>query len=232
MRILLVASDPMELRGIAALAEGAHPMKLAGLDWSCHVRLGAHELMLAANGIGWKCAAEAVFRGCGMFDAERVVSTGFCGALDPDLPLGGVVVATSIAGRRRLSPALPVSGGVPHRAGPVCSVDHVVRTADEKCRLGASGAIAVEMEAAGVAAAAESRHLPFHCVRSVTDLAGETMANDFNAALRPDGHFGTMKILRASLREPLVRLPELFRLRSRCARAARVLGEFFADCRF
>jgi len=83
-----------------------------------------------------------------------------------------------------------------------------------------------------VAARAEARGLPFYCVRAVTDLAGEDMANDFNMALRPDGHFDTMLILRGTLRHPLVRLPELLRLRNRCARAACVLGEFIADCRF
>jgi len=79
---------------------------------------------------------------------------------------------------------------------------------------------------------APSRGLPFYCVKVVTDLAGETMANDFNAALRADGHFDTMVILRATLRRPLARLPELCRLRQRSVRAACVLGDFFADCRF
>jgi hypothetical protein len=58
------------------------------------------------------------------------------------------------------------------------------------------------------------------------------MANDFNAALRADGHFDTMGILRETLRRPLARLPELCRLRQRSIRAARVVGDFFADCRF
>jgi hypothetical protein len=90
----------------------------------------------------------------------------------------------------------------------------------------------VEMEAAGVAARAQARGLPFYCIRVVTDLAGETMANDFNAALRADGHFDTMVILREALRRPLARLPELCRLRQRSVRAARVLGDFFANCRY
>jgi len=88
------------------------------------------------------------------------------------------------------------------------------------------------MEAAGVADRAAARGVPFYCVRVVTDLAGEDMANDFNRALRPDGHFATMSILRETLRNPLVRVPELLRLRNRCIRAARVLGDFIADCRF
>jgi NADPH:quinone reductase-like Zn-dependent oxidoreductase len=90
----------------------------------------------------------------------------------------------------------------------------------------------VEMEAGGVAERAVARGVPFYCVRVVTDMAGEDMANNFNGALRPDGHFATINILQGALRHPLVRLPELLRLRNRCVRAARVLGDFIADCRF
>ena len=90
----------------------------------------------------------------------------------------------------------------------------------------------MDMEAAGLAAWAAARNLPFYCIRAVTDLAHETFSNDFGAALRGDGHFDTIVILRASLRRPAERLPELFRLRRRCVRAARVLGDFFANCRF
>jgi hypothetical protein len=88
------------------------------------------------------------------------------------------------------------------------------------------------MEAGGVAERAQARDVPFYCVRVVTDLADEDMANNFNQALRPDGHFATINILRGALRNPLVRLPELLRLRNRCIRAAGELGDFIADCRF
>lgn len=230
MRLLLVASDRREFRGILERAGEARPAELP-VDWARRARLGGHELVLAANGVGWKRAAEAVERACAVFPFDAVVSTGFCGALDPGLAVAAVVVADSIAAPDRLYPAAPLAGPMPYRAGAVCSVDHVVRSADEKSRLAAGGAIAVEMEAAGAAASAMERALPFHCVRAVSDLAGETMANDFNGALRADGHFDTMLILREALRQPAVRLPELLRLRIRCARAARVLGDFFAGCR-
>lgn len=90
----------------------------------------------------------------------------------------------------------------------------------------------MEMEAAGVAERAATRGLPFYCIRVVTDLAGEDMANDLNGALRPDGHFATMLILRGAVSHPWARLPELIRLRRRSVRAACVLGDFVADCRF
>ena len=227
MRLLLIASAPMEFRGILARAEQARPARLP-VDWARTIRLGGHDILAVANGAGARRAAVAV----DLFLPDAVISTGFCGALDPRLALADVVVATSVVSADRRYEALPVSSAAAHHSGVVCLIDRVAQTAEEKRCLRAGGAMVVEMEAAGVAARAQARRLPFHCIRVVTDLAGETMANDFNAALRSDGHFDTMVILREALRRPLARLPELCRLRQRSVRAARVLGDFIADCRF
>ena len=229
MRLLLIASAPTEFRGLRGA--GSHPARLP-VDWARFAQLGGHELLLVANGVGARRAASAVDAACEVFQPDAIISTGFCGALDPQLGVADVVVGTSVAAADRRYEALPVATASPHHAGVVCSIDRVAQTAEEKRRLRAGGAIVVEMEAAGVAARAQARGLPFYCVRAVTDLAGETMANDFNAALRADGHFDTMVLLRETLRRPLARLPELCRLRQRSVRAACVLGDFFADCRF
>jgi adenosylhomocysteine nucleosidase len=231
MRILMIAADRMEFRGILAHATEAKPIAVA-VDWSRAVRLGIHQVLLAANGAGAQRAASAVDSALGGFRAEAILSTGFCGALAPELEIADVVVATAISAGTSTFPALHPTSERKHHKGVVCSIDHIAQTADEKRRLRATGSSAVEMEAAGVADRARARGLPFYCVRVVTDLAGEDMANNFNLALRPDGHFATMSILRGALRNPLVRLPELIRLRNRCVRAARVLGDFIADCRF
>lgn len=202
------------------------------VDWARTIRLGSHDVLAVANGAGARRAASALDAAAAVFLPDAVVSTGFCGALDPALALADVVVGTSVVAGDRCYRALPVSSTAAYHSGVVCSIDRVAQTAEEKGRLRAGGGIAVEMEAAGVAARAEARGLPFYCIRVVTDLAGDTMANDFNAALRADGHFDTMVILREALRRPLARLPELCRLRQRSVRAACVLGDFFADCRF
>jgi len=231
MRLVFVAADPREFTGVLTRAE--QPRRAAiGVDWARTARLAGHEVMLVANGIGRERAAAAAGAGAEAFAAEGIVSTGFCGALAPELGIGDIVAASSVEGPRRQFRACPVSSArVPHR-GVVRTIDHVAQTAEEKGQLRATGAAAVEMEAAGVAARAEERRLPFYCIRAVTDLAGETLANDFNRALRSGGYFDTMLILRNSLRDPLVRVPELLRLRERCFLAANSLGEFFAGCRF
>jgi adenosylhomocysteine nucleosidase len=209
-RVLVVAADPMEFRGMPRLPD----------------------IFLTAKGVGARCAAAAVDAALQTFPAEAVISTGFCGALDPAMDIGDIVVGTEVVDDARRFPVMKPRSERTHHTGVVVSIGHIAQTAAEKAELRAGGAIAVEMEAAGVAERAAARNLPFYCVKVVTDLAGEDMANDFNSALRPDGHFATMDILRSSLRQPLIRIPELLRLRKRCARAALLLGEFIADCRF
>jgi hypothetical protein len=114
----------------------------------------------------------------------------------------------------------------------VRTVPRIAQSSGDKLALRNQGGDIVEMEAAGVAEAASKLGVSFYCIRAVTDLAAESFAIDFNAALREDGHFDTMRILRESLRSPAARLPELLRLRNRCVRAAQALGDFFAECRF
>jgi nucleoside phosphorylase len=224
MRLLVVASDRMEFSGIAARAQSL-PCPALPVDWGRAVRLNRHEMLLAANGVGARRAAAAV-DAAASWKPDAIVSTGFCGALTPDLEIADIVVAACVvSGDRRFPTGHP-------QGVAILSGDRVVQTAAEKRKLAATGAAAVEMEAAGVATRAQALQLPFYCIKAVSDLAGEDMANDFNQALTADGHFATINLLRGALVRPFVRIPELLRLRKRCVRASSALGDFFADCRF
>ena len=161
-----------------------------------------------------------------------MASTGYCGALVPELKIADILVGTEVIGATQRYTAGAIHSALPFQNGAILTQDRIAQTAEERRILRSKGAAAVEMEAAGVAECAFSHGLPFYCVKAVTDLAHETMANDFNRALREDGHFDTIVLLTGTLRHPFVRIPELLRLQRRCARASRALGAFFADCRF
>lgn len=197
-----------------------------------HLRRPHDEIRTVANGAGANRAAAGIDEALAGFRPDAMISMGFCGALDPSLNIGDIVVGSTVFSGDRAFPAEPPVASAPHRTGPVCTADHIVGTAEEKKLLHSNGMIAVEMEAAGAALRAQKLGVPFFCIKSVSDLADETLANDFNAVLRPDGHFDTINLLASSLRHPWVRLPELLRLQRRCRLAARSLGEFIADCRF
>ena len=238
MKLLVVAAEAMEFRGVLARA-GAKPLAgdsacpaPPGVDWARSAMLGKNDLLLVANGAGPAWAAAAVDRASAAFRPDAIVSIGFCGALDEKLDVASVVVATEVMGANGRFSAQSPASSLPHHLGVVLTIDHVAQSAAEKRSLRQSGGTAIEMEAAAVAGRAVELKLPFFCIKAVTDLAGEDLANDLNAALRPDGHFDTIRILGSVLGSPLSRLPELLRLRSRSIRAACALGDFFADCRF
>jgi len=208
------------------------------LDWPVRYARTAEargsRLLLVANGPGPRLASEALAAAGDNGKVDKVVSTGFCGALDPSLEVGDIVVASRIDApdlRRSFAARAPESGRS-CMIGRVISVDRVAQTASEKCALGEDGAVAVEMEAAAVAAWAGDRDLPFFCVRVVTDRAAEDFVLDFNAARDVAGRFRRWRILGSALRRPWAGVPALFCLARRGALAARSLGEFLADCRF
>jgi len=187
---------------------------------------------MVANGAGAGHAARAVEVAHPACAPEAIVSMGFCGALDPALEIGDIFGATAVeTAGGRFAVCLPVSD-TPYAMGVLASIGHVAQTAAEKRTLRASGAAAVEMEAAGVAQRAADYGIPLFCVRTVTDRAGESFVTDFNGALRSDGHFDTIRILSSALRNPGQAVPELIRLRKYCNMATRTLGGFLVGCRF
>jgi len=231
MKLLVVASDPMEFRGILSHASEVR-RKTMESDWARTIRLGANELLLVANGAGVRraaAAAEAALKG---FEPDAIASIGFSGALAPELAVADIVVATGVTGGEARYTAAPVESGRPHHRGVVCTSSRVVQSAAERRNLRTTGAAVVEMEASAVAECARIHSLPFYCIKVVTDLAGETMVNDFNRALREDGHFDTIVLLKGTFRQPFARVSELLRLRGRCVLSTRALGDFIADCRF
>src|SRR5258708_5377159 len=170
MRILMVAADRMEFPGILAHTTGARRAAVP-VDWARQAQLGDHEVLLVANGAGRKRAAGAVDIALANFAADAIVSTGFCGALAPELSVGDIVSGTSVNHGVDRFTVLQPNGGPPHLKGSIVSIDHVAQTVAEKHSLREGGGVAVEMEAAGVAARAQAHRIPFYCVRVVTDLA-------------------------------------------------------------
>ena len=241
--LLIVAADWRELAGVAHKMSGVHAVVKTGasegtqkgLAWCRRGSLRRRSIVLAANGAGPSNAARAVDRISDLMRVAAVVSTGLCGALDPALLPGDLVAAERVLS---LDPPLEFAarppGGCsapPARKGTVLTVDHVVQSAGEKRRLRATGASVVEMEAAGVAAEACKRGLPFFCVRAVSDGAEESFGIDYNRARRPDGSFSPADIVAQAGLRP-ARWAELIQWRRRMRLAAERLGDFFASSEF
>jgi adenosylhomocysteine nucleosidase len=231
--LLVVAAEAREFAGLRRHCRGERRLGWP-LQFARRAELHGLRVVLVANGAGPALAGEACEVAWMKQKADALVSTGFCGALDAALRIGGVFVASGVDAPDkglRLEARKPECGR-PHSTGRLVSVDRVVQTVEEKKRLRASGALAVEMEAAAVGQRARAWGVPFYCVRSVTDLAEESFQLDFNAARGEDGRFSTARILGAAVRRPHEVVPELCTLYRRSRLASRELGEFLADCRF
>lgn len=225
----MVAAEKDELAGIAARLEA-----ICALDWSiqyaaCGLWKG-QKLTLVANGPGRDLALRALKQALEHDTFDAVVSTGFCGGLDPELQIGSIVAATDVrdSDGRRYSASLPQQSGA--ETGPIVSSNRVAVSVAEKAGLRrASGARAVEMEAIALAEAALEAGMRFYCVRAVSDAAQEAMPLDFNLYRDRDGRFDRRRIALAAMARPVHRIPGLIRLRRNCRIAASKLGDFFAD---
>jgi adenosylhomocysteine nucleosidase len=228
---LFVAAEAREFAGLLQ-----HCRRVVALGWPVEwVRMAAlddREVILAANGAGPRRSAALMEVAQPRIKPAAVVSTGFCGGLDPEYRVGDVFVANRIQGAD-IEVQKPLLRR-PRRfvEGVLASVDRVVGSLEEKARLRASGASAVEMEAAGVVPRVRQWELPFYCIRVVTDRADERFTLDYNAARLPDGRFSVPRILGAALWQPASGIPELVRLGRNSATASRALGDFIADCHF
>jgi adenosylhomocysteine nucleosidase len=211
-RVLIAASEEFELAPIRQRLS-----QLKGFDYVC-----------VARGPGSRLVTEALRSAGDLSRFDAIVSTGLCGGLEPELRLGDIVVGNAVNGEPVPQPGCRGE----FLLGPVISVDAVAGTVAEKRRLRSYGAIAVEMEAATVAAAARQAGRPFYCVKVVSDTAEEEFALDLNAARDAAGRFRVPALLRQALCRPRTRLPELIRLRHRATLASRKLGEFIAACQF
>jgi len=217
---LLVAAERREFDGV--LKRFSKPAKLGWpVDFGCEVSGNGDLWLLVANGPGANLVEKALSK---KVEVDGLISTGFCGALDPALRVGDIVLGAAAVSR---------SAGPAPACGKVISLDRVASTAVEKSELRAkTGALAVDMEAAAVGRKAAEWGVPFYCIRVVSDTALEDMPLDFNLYRDAGGRFSRSRIALAALARPFRTVPGLLRLDRNCKFAAEALGEFLADCRF
>jgi hypothetical protein len=210
--ILFIAADSREFDGAMRHWTSVQPLALP-VHWSRSATWKGKSIIAIANGAGPRRSALAA----SVVGFKTLVNLGFCGGLTPALRIGDIVVGDVWRQPRTFQP---------HFKGAIASIDHIAQTVREKSQLRQTGAIAVEMEAAGLDG------LPFYCIKSVSDLAVESFANDLNSVLNPDGRLNIPQLLFNACLRPTTRFPELIRLQKRAQIASTTLGEFLESCEF
>lgn len=221
---LVVAAERREFDGILKRAGESRPLDWPTARFAREAQWKGDRWWFVANGPGPALVER-------MLDVPKpnvtgLISTGLCGALDPALHVGDIVVW------RREANLFP-SSRLPVHTGEIVSQDTVAATARAKRELREqSRAIAVEMEAAAVSRVAERWNLPFRCIRAVSDTADEDLPLDFNRYRDKQGRFSEARIALAGVARPFTALPKLMLLARNSRTAADKLGEFFAACEF
>jgi hopanoid-associated phosphorylase len=186
---------------------------VVGMRREARMAGGAGRVMIAGRGL-----AEAL--------AERpaaVISFGLCGALEPSLQAGDLVVGSGVNGAPadaawadRLMAALPDA-----RRGGIASSGAMATSAAAKAALHArTGAIAVDMESHLVADAG----VPFAILRAVSDPAHRPLPRAAQAGFKADGDADIAAVLRALIARPW-ELPALLRTAREAGAAFRALRD-------
>ncbi len=150
--------------------------------------------LLAVSGIG-RAAADAAARTLIDAGASALITFGLAGGLDPALKSGSVVIPNEVIGadgirypanrawRERVAAAISSLRAVSE--GAVLTNPHAINTpADKAAAFRATGAAAVDMESAAVAAVAADHKLPFIAVRVIVDTAADKLPRAVVAASR------------------------------------------------
>lgn len=198
--------------------------------------LGPIQVIGVATGIGTRRARDAAERALDAVTAPvLVIATGVAGALSEELLAGDLVLADRmIPNGDAVSPAPPAIAipdedvghftealnrhGVKFAVGPILTVAQVLENAAAKrAAATSSGALAVDMESAAVAAVVRRRDLRLACVRSILDTVNEEVVGAQLAG--PDGEVKPLAAASFMLRNPsaALQLPGMLRSMNRAA---------------
>ena len=226
----MVAAERREFEGILKRAGNASVLPWPGVKFAREVKWKDDCWWMIANGPGTSLVKQAFLNEAHVTQTmnakqrvEGIISAGLCGALDPALRVGDIVVSGDA----------PLQSSAKFLRGEVHTVDRVVATARDKRQLrNQTGAVAVDMEAATVEQTAAEWKVPYLCVRAVSDTAGDTLPLDFNRYRNARGDFSRTRIALAAMARPFTVMPQLMEFDRNCRRAADALGDFLADSRF
>ena len=225
--ILILTAVELETRALARALSLPTRLSLPFLafrsDRVCIAPIGVGASRLKKR---WPALASAA-------DRPLVVSAGVCGALDPTLAVGDLVLPERVIDDSRTHHAVtagPQRAAIAARAhacgGAIVSARQVMTTPEAKAALRAeTGGAAVDMESAAIVATAAEHGCASLVVRGVSDDARETLPAELVAMMSDDGRLRSRGLL--ALAQPHV-LRAALRLRrasrEALARVANALG--------
>ncbi len=196
----LICAIPQESRPVVRRFPGAKKLSLAGVP-SWRFRAGNNPVMLMESGMGPANAAAAAAVMIESFKPDIILSTGFCGAVSPDIRVGELVVAHrqysyfsgTLTAEHDPDPSLTESlthgfSPTPLRSGTFITTDFFTSKNEISPLIPATiPSPVLEMESAAVVRVCHLAGIRFAALRAVSDasdedpspLVGELFDKDF-----------------------------------------------------
>ncbi len=222
-RVAFVCAMPMELAPLRRKLSlrAATLGSLEGFTGS----LGGRPVVAVVTGMGTALAADHVERLLSAVDIDWLVVVGITGAVEPDMPIGTLVL-----------PALVVDGASgaeyrPHPMGPgsprgmLWTSDDLITDQGVIAELRDRGVVSLDMETAAIAAVCQERGIAWSVFRCISDRATDGSVDEELFRLsRQDGTPDTKAVIAHVAKHP-GRVPGLVRM----AREAKLATELAAD---
>jgi len=232
----LVVALPSEARALIGRGRWKHAE--GHLFRRSHLNNKTH-LIVVRSGLGM----ENAFLASQWLIAEGVVAlgvSGVSGGLDPGLEPGDMVLADSIIQENgdtcqqiwegnskfvEISYAALIAEGIPVYRGPIITVQKAVLSARNKQGLFTkTNALAVDMESAAVAAAANKASIPFFALRTVCDTATRSIPIEIFHCLNQAGRVRPLHLFWTLLLSPTL-ISDLLCMKRDFALASAALGQ-------
>lgn len=229
----VVAALPIELGAFLDRCRAKRAYQ-AGSQKIVEAVLGNQIIVTIAAGMGGDRAKRGTELLLAGHRPRWILSTGFAGALAPDLERGSIILPdrlTDAAGRHiEIDVHVPQpTNGRSWRQGRLLTVDQVVRTSQEKAELRArTGADMVDMESFSVAQLCAERSLRFLSVRVISDDARTELPPEVLTLVGPTGGYRIGAAVGALLKRPSS-LSTMLRLRDHAQASAQALGAALAE---
>ena len=175
------------------------------------------EATFLQSGMGCAAARETALRAAA---GTIIGNIGVSGALAPDVMPGTVILADAVYARGhrpafmqavyrpnaqlvKMLESVLMEQGIGYRRGRILCVDEPLLTRADKAKAhDHSGALAVDMESAGVAEAALQMGLPFFCLRVICDPAQRGFEEELLCGVDDRGNSRPLSLIAAVCRRP------------------------------
>jgi adenosylhomocysteine nucleosidase len=216
-RVAIIAAMPAELK---PLVRGWQHERRGSVNlWRTH--RADSEWVAACGGMGQEAATRAFAEVEKDGRIDRVISTGWAGALRRELQTGSAYRAAGVidlkTGERFAEP-----GWTSEDPWLVTSPRVVDQKEKEILSINYYAGL-VDMEAAAIARLAAMRGIPFACIKGVSDGFTDDLL-DFNRFISPDGQFQTARLLLFVLPRPW-HWPALVRMGENSRKASQAIRE-------